>query len=85
MTPRSLAVLHNGLGRYTEALRAAEQATEESYSPLSRQLALPELIEAAVRTGRREQAQGALDRLSSMTTIEGPTGRRVRRRARERC
>jgi tetratricopeptide (TPR) repeat protein len=71
MTERSVAVLYNGLGRYTEALRAAEQATEESYSPLSRQLTLPELIEAAVRTGRREQARGALDRLSSMTTIEG--------------
>ena len=67
----SAAVLHNGLGRYAEALAAAEPATEETYSPLSTQLVLPELIEAAVRTGRVDLARAALDRLSAMTTIEG--------------
>ena len=65
------AVLHNGLGRYAEALAVAEPATEETYSPLSTQLVLPELIEAAARTGRAEIAREALDRLSAMTTIDG--------------
>ena len=67
----SAAVLHNGLGHYAEALAVAEPATEETYSPLSTQLVLPELIEAAVRTGRADLAREALDRLSAMTTIEG--------------
>jgi DNA-binding CsgD family transcriptional regulator len=67
----SAAVLHNGLGRYAEALAVAEPATEETYSPLSTQLVLPELIEAAVRTGRADLAREALDRLSAMTAIEG--------------
>ena len=67
----SAAVLYNGLGRYAEALAAAEPSTEETYSPLSTQLVLPELIEAAVRTGRADLASEALGRLSAMTTIEG--------------
>ena len=67
----SAAVLHNGLGRYAEALAAAAPATEETYSPLSTQLVLPELIEAAVRTGRADLATEALARLSAMTTVEG--------------
>jgi len=66
----SAAVLHNGLGRYAEALAVAEPATEETYSPLSTQLVLPELIEAAVRTRRADLAREALGRLSAMTTIE---------------
>ena len=65
------AVLHNGLGHYAEALAAAEPATGETYQPLGTQLVLPELIEAAVRTGRAEIARGALERLSAMTAIEG--------------
>jgi DNA-binding CsgD family transcriptional regulator len=65
------AVLHNGLGRYAEALAAAESATEETHQPLSTQLILPELIEAAVRSGRTEIAREALERLSAMTVIEG--------------
>jgi len=67
----SAAVLHNGLGRYADALAVAEPATEETYSPLSTQLVLPELIEAAVRTGRADLAREALGRLSAMTIIEG--------------
>jgi DNA-binding CsgD family transcriptional regulator len=66
----SAAVLGNGLGRYAEALAVAEPATEETYSPLSTQLILPELIEAAVRTGRADLAKDALGRLSAMT-VEG--------------
>jgi DNA-binding CsgD family transcriptional regulator len=66
----SVAVLRNGLGRYAEALAVAEPATEETYSPLSTQLILPELIEAAVRTGQADLARRALGRLSAMT-VEG--------------
>jgi DNA-binding CsgD family transcriptional regulator len=71
MADWSAAVLHNGLGRYAEALAVAEPATEETYSPLSTQLVLPELIEAAVRTGRADLAREALGRLSAMTAVEG--------------
>jgi DNA-binding CsgD family transcriptional regulator len=70
MAQWSAAVLHNGLGHYPEALAAAEPAAEETYQPLSRQLILPELIEAAMRTGRADLAREALDRLSAMTAIE---------------
>jgi DNA-binding CsgD family transcriptional regulator len=66
----SEAVLRNGLGRYAEALAVAEPATEDTYSPLSTQLVLPELIEAAVRTGRADLAREVLGRLSAMT-VEG--------------
>src|SRR6266566_1449428 len=65
------AILHNGLGHYAEALAAAEPATEETCLPLATQLVLPELIEAAVRTGRVEIAREALERLSAMTAIKG--------------
>jgi DNA-binding CsgD family transcriptional regulator len=71
MSNWSASVLHNGLGHYAEALAVAEPAAGESYSPLSTQLVLPELIEAAVRTGRAHLASEALDRLSAMTAIEG--------------
>jgi DNA-binding CsgD family transcriptional regulator len=65
------AVLHNGLGHYAEALAAAEPVTGETYQPLATQLILPELIEAAVRTGRADIAREGLDRLSAMTAVEG--------------
>jgi DNA-binding CsgD family transcriptional regulator len=65
------AVLHNAFGHYPEALAAAEPASGEAHTPLATQLVLPELIEAAVRTGRADLARSALDRLSAMTAIEG--------------
>jgi len=67
----SAAVLYNGRGHYAEALAVVEPMTEESYSPLRIQWVLPELIEAAMRTGRADLARQALDRLSAMTAIEG--------------
>jgi DNA-binding CsgD family transcriptional regulator len=66
----SEAVLRNGLGRYAEALAVLEPAAEPAYSPLGTQLILPELIEAAARTGRMDLAAAALDRLSAMTITE---------------
>jgi DNA-binding CsgD family transcriptional regulator len=66
----SEAVLSNGLGRYAKALAVAESATEETSLPYIAQWILPELIEAAARTGRADLARQALGRLSAMT-IEG--------------
>ena len=65
------AVLHNGLGRYDEALAAAQRATE---APLEIRLAtwgLVELIEAAARGGKPELAADALGRLSQTTAAGG--------------
>jgi DNA-binding CsgD family transcriptional regulator len=64
------AVLYNGLGRYELALTAAQQANEhgnELWSPLI----LPELIEAAVRSGHAARAAEALDRLVETTRAAG--------------
>ena len=60
------ALLYNGLGRYELALAAAEHASEygqELWYPLI----LPELIEAAARSGQAARASGALDRLAETT------------------
>jgi DNA-binding CsgD family transcriptional regulator len=62
------AILHNGLGRYEDALTAARQASEDPHDPPR---ALPELIEAATRCGVPEQAADALKRLSSTTRATG--------------
>ena len=60
------AVLHNGLGRYQEALVAARQAAGHKLVHLS-MWALPELIVAAARTGNTALARDALDQLSEWT------------------
>jgi hypothetical protein len=65
------AILHNGLGRYDEAWPAAEQAAEEDYAPFITACALPELIEAAARSGQNALAADALRRLSATTSIQG--------------
>ena len=64
------AVLYNGLGRYEEALAAAQQASEHPQE-LWATLVLPELIEAAVRSGQAARAAGALDLLSENTRASG--------------
>jgi DNA-binding CsgD family transcriptional regulator len=63
------AVLYNGLGRYELALAAAQQADhpQELWSTL----VLPELIEAAVRSGHAARAAEALDRLAETTRAVG--------------
>ncbi|MGB3409856.1 MAG: LuxR family transcriptional regulator [Microthrixaceae bacterium] len=66
----ALAVLYNGLGNYPGALDAAGRACE-SDELLNGSMALPELIEAAVRAGQPERAITALERLSSLTSASG--------------
>jgi DNA-binding CsgD family transcriptional regulator len=58
------AVLGNSLGRYEEALAAAQQASEDSPAVRFASWALVELIEAATRSGAPGRAAGALQRLS---------------------
>jgi DNA-binding CsgD family transcriptional regulator len=60
------AVLYNSLGRYAEALAAAQRASEDSPALRFVGWALIELIEAAVRNAVPERAAGALQRLSDI-------------------
>ena len=61
------AILANGLGHYGEALAAAQQAAGDPFALYISMWALPELIEAAVRSGNPEVAGDALDRLTDTT------------------
>jgi DNA-binding CsgD family transcriptional regulator len=61
------AVLYIGLGRYEEAMSAAQQGTTNLSDPSVPTWLLPELVEAAVRAGRHELACGALERLAETT------------------
>ncbi len=65
------AVLYNGLGRYEEAAWAARQATSTAFEPWFSMWALPELVEAATRTGDTELARDALERLVKTTEPSG--------------
>jgi len=63
------AILYNGLGRYEQALEEARQASEQAPELYVAAWALPELIEAASRTGQTQVAADALDRLAAATSI----------------
>jgi DNA-binding CsgD family transcriptional regulator len=63
------AILANGLGRYEEALVAASAATEDTATVYIAMWALPELIEAAARSGQKPAA--ALERLTDFTQPAG--------------
>jgi tetratricopeptide (TPR) repeat protein len=67
------AVLHNGLGRYEEALAAAQQSGEDIHVSWWRtwELVELELIEAAARSGKPELAADALGHLSQATAAGG--------------
>ncbi|HUE28225.1 MAG TPA: LuxR C-terminal-related transcriptional regulator, partial [Solirubrobacteraceae bacterium] len=65
------AVLHNGLGRYEDALAAAQQAAEDTHPSWWRNWGLVELIEAAARSGKPELAADALGQLSQTTRASG--------------
>jgi DNA-binding CsgD family transcriptional regulator len=57
------AVLYNGLSLYQHALAAAQQASEVTPELFIAVWALPELIEAAIRSGNADLAPAALERL----------------------
>jgi DNA-binding CsgD family transcriptional regulator/tetratricopeptide (TPR) repeat protein len=70
------ALLHNGLGNYAEATSAAEKALEHQQYPSLRypgvaNWAATELIEAAVRSGRRDVADEAFAWITTMTSSSG--------------
>ena len=65
------AILDNSLGSYGTALAHAQQASEEQPELYVSMWALPELIEAASRTGRTRMAADALERLAEATSVGG--------------
>ena len=65
------AVLYNGLGRYEEALAAAERASEHPEDLGFSNWGLVEAIVAGVRSGKRERAVDAFQRLSELTRASG--------------
>ena len=65
------AVLNNGLGRYEEALSAAERARERRPSVGFPAWAIAEVIEAAARTGQWEVATEAHSRLAEVSAASG--------------
>jgi DNA-binding CsgD family transcriptional regulator len=62
------SVLHNGLGRYEVALTAARQAFEPDHIGLGA-FVVPELAEAASRTGDEKLVEAALNWLSERTRV----------------
>ena len=64
------AVLHNALGHYETALDNAQHASAQDELHAS-VWSLPELVEAAVRSGKPEVAADALERLRQRTRAAG--------------
>ena len=64
-------MLYNGLGRYADAMASAELASEQRDDLAFANLALAELIEAAVRGGQPERAAAAMGRLTELTLPSG--------------
>jgi DNA-binding CsgD family transcriptional regulator/tetratricopeptide (TPR) repeat protein len=65
------AVLYNGLGRYADALAAAEEAVDAAGPPVVAGWPMAELIEAAARTGQADRAGGVMRALSHLTLAAG--------------
>jgi DNA-binding CsgD family transcriptional regulator len=65
------AVLYNALGRYEEALTTAQRAGDIEYHARLGPWTLVELIEPAVRTGKRRVGAESLRRLAEMTQAAG--------------
>src|SRR4051794_10414739 len=64
------AILYNGLGEYELAFDAAQKAAAADEIATS-SWALPELVEAAARSGRQEIARESLDQLRERTGASG--------------
>ena len=65
------AIRYNGLGRYNDALAAAERAADAAGGLGPAILLLAELIEAAVRSGQAERATAPLAQLSEIARAAG--------------
>jgi DNA-binding CsgD family transcriptional regulator len=65
------SILFNGLGSYDRALAAAERAAKEMPHLFISGWARPELIEAAVRSGKPERATAVLELLVEVTSTAG--------------
>jgi ATP/maltotriose-dependent transcriptional regulator MalT len=65
------SVLMNSLGRYPEALASAQAGSSDPMDLGVGSWSLPELVEAAVRSGQRELAIEGLDRLTELTRATG--------------
>jgi DNA-binding CsgD family transcriptional regulator len=65
------AILLNGLGRYEEALVAAQRAADDMPELFISSWALAELIEAASRSAGPGHAASALERLTEDTAVAG--------------
>jgi DNA-binding CsgD family transcriptional regulator len=67
----SASLLYNALGRYVDALASAELASDQREDLAYANLALVELIEAAVRSGQPGRAAAAMERLTALTRPSG--------------
>ena len=65
------AVLFNGLARYDDAASAARQVIANALGPWTSVWVLPELVEAAARSGNAGLARDALERLAESTQPVG--------------
>jgi DNA-binding CsgD family transcriptional regulator len=65
------AMLYNGLGRYEQALAAAQLASNDMPDLFLAVWALPEVIEAAIRARRPRLAAEGFERLARSTNVSG--------------
>ena len=65
------AVLYNGLGRYQEACAAAQQGAANPQELAFSLWSLPQLVEAATRSGQPTLADDAMQRLAQTTSASG--------------
>jgi DNA-binding CsgD family transcriptional regulator len=65
------SVRYNGLGRYDDALAAAERAAANPRGMGTPMWLLSDLIEAAVHAGKPERATGPLERLAEIAEVNG--------------
>jgi DNA-binding CsgD family transcriptional regulator len=71
LVQNATAVLCNGLGRYAQALDAAQQAGRRLRDPAVGALVLAELVEAASRSGDATLAADAVGRLARFARMTG--------------
>jgi DNA-binding CsgD family transcriptional regulator len=67
----SAAIAYNSAGRYDDALSAARPELDHVHELSFAMRAMPEIVEAAIRTGDRKLAEQALAALRPVTTLAG--------------